>query len=313
MAWHDEDSWLTAAFSPNLSTILITLAVALILPILVHSFLYRSAAASTSIPTFLLVGPSGSGKTAFTTLVRLTHHRQQHLNPANHAQTERNTFTQTHTSTQPLTVEALLPEPHVPASSHYRSPGDPAYERSRRFLLLDTPGHGKLRHYATTQLSDPKSIRGIIFVVDAAALAEESGLNEAASYLHDVLLMLQKRYTSATSSKGPQEIPVLVAANKMDLFTALPANLVKHQLEKAISEVRTGRAKALRDASGALSGGEDEVDEEKEWLGEGGEGAFEFSQMQEVGTNVVVLGANVVSGKEVGSVAGWWEWIGEFL
>jgi signal recognition particle receptor subunit beta len=205
-------------------------------------------------------------------------------------------------------VEALLPSPHVPASSHYRSAGDPAYERARRFLLLDTPGHGKLRHYATTQLSDPKSLRGIIFVVDAAALAEESGLNEAASYLHDVLLLLQKRYTGATSAKGPKEIPVLVAANKMDLFTALPANLVKHQLEKGITEVRTSRAKALRDASG-----EDEVDEEKEWLGEGGEGAFEFSQMQEIGTSVVVLGANVVSGKEVGSVSGWWEWIGELL
>lgn len=99
----------------------------------------------------------------------------------------------------------------------------------------------------------------------------------------------------------------------MDLFTALPANLVKHQLEKAITEVRTSRAKALRDAGAALSGGEDEVDEEKEWLGEGGEGVFEFAQMQEVGTQVSVVGANVVNGKEVGSVSGWWEWISELL
>jgi signal recognition particle receptor subunit beta len=71
MAWYDEDSWLTAAFSPNLTTILITILVALGLPILLHNLLYRQAAASTSLPTFLLVGPSGSGKTAFTTLVRL--------------------------------------------------------------------------------------------------------------------------------------------------------------------------------------------------------------------------------------------------
>ena len=70
MAWYDEDSWLTAALSPNLSTILITFLVAIGLPILLHSFLYRKAAASTSLPTFLLVGPSGGGKTAFTTLVR---------------------------------------------------------------------------------------------------------------------------------------------------------------------------------------------------------------------------------------------------
>jgi signal recognition particle receptor subunit beta len=69
MAWHDEDSWLTQALSPKPATILITLAIAIFLPILLHSWLYRKAASSTGLPTFLLVGPSGGGKTAFTTLV----------------------------------------------------------------------------------------------------------------------------------------------------------------------------------------------------------------------------------------------------
>jgi signal recognition particle receptor subunit beta len=69
MAWHDKDSWLTAAFSPNLTTISIVLLIALLLPILLHSFLYRQAAATSTVPTFLLVGPSGAGKTAFATLV----------------------------------------------------------------------------------------------------------------------------------------------------------------------------------------------------------------------------------------------------
>ncbi|OAL48091.1 P-loop containing nucleoside triphosphate hydrolase protein [Pyrenochaeta sp. DS3sAY3a] len=295
MAWYDQDSWLTAAFSPNLSTILITIVVALGLPLLLHAFLYKKAAAATKIPTFLLLGPSGAGKTAFATLA------------------ERNATTQTHTSTTPLTVSTLLPSPHIPASSHYRSPGDPQFERSRRFLLLDTPGHGKLRHFATTALADPKTIRSIIFVVDAAAIAEDAGLTDAAEYLHDVLLALQKRYTSAKSSKGPRDIPVLIAANKMDLFTALPANLVKLQLEKGITAVRANRAKALRDAGAALSGGEDEVDEEKEWLGEGGEGAFEFSQMREIGTTVDVVGGNVLGGKEKGDVGAWWAWIAQGL
>lgn len=149
--------------------------------------------------------------------------------------------------------------------------------------------------------------------MDAAAIAEEAGLNEAAEYLHDVLLSLQKRYTNAKTSKGPKEIPVLIAANKMDLFTAEPANLVKIKLEKAISAVRNNRAKALRDAGAALSGGEDEVDEEKEWLGEGGEGSFDFEQMREIGTTVSVIGGNVSSGKNVGDVAGWWSWIAEHL
>ncbi|KAJ4371042.1 hypothetical protein N0V86_008737 [Didymella sp. IMI 355093] len=277
MAWYDEDSWLTQALSPKPSTILITFAIAIFLPILLHSFLYRKAAASTGLATFLLVGPSGGGKTAFTTL-----------------------------------IEALLPDPHVPASSHYRSPGDPAFERSRRFIILDTPGHGKLRNYATSTLADPKNVRGIVFVVDAAAIDEEAGLNEAAEYLHDVLLSLQKRYTNAKTSKGPKEIPVLIAANKMDLFTALPASAVKSKLEKAISAVRNNRAKALRDAGAKLTG-EDDVDEEKEWLGEGGEGSFEFDQMREIGTTVNVVGGNVSQGKNVGDVAGWWSWMGEHL
>ena len=69
MAWYDEDSWLTQALSPKLSTIFITFAIAIFLPILLHTFLYRKAASATGLPTFLLVGPSGGGKTAFTTLV----------------------------------------------------------------------------------------------------------------------------------------------------------------------------------------------------------------------------------------------------
>ncbi|KAF2877617.1 signal recognition particle receptor beta subunit-domain-containing protein [Massariosphaeria phaeospora] len=293
MAWYDKDSWLTAALAPTPSTIALTLFVALVLPILVHLFLYRQAA-PTALPTFVLVGPSGGGKTALLTLA------------------ERKTVAQTHTSTAPLAIEALLPSDVVPASSHYRAPGDPAYERARRFLLLDTPGHGKLRHFATTQLINPTNVRGIIFVVDAASVAEEAGLNEAAEYLHDVLLALQKRYTGAPTSKGPKAIPVLIAANKLDLFTALPPHLVRIQLERAVSTVRKSRAKGLKDSGVALGGEDDGLDQEREWLGEGGEGHFEFQHMEEVGTGVVVKGGNVIGGDGT-DVKSWFEWIGAQL
>lgn len=218
----------------------------------------------------------------------------------------------THTSTAPLVVEALLPEAYTPHSTHYRSPGDPAYERSRRFLLLDTPGHGKLRHFAATQLVNPNNVRGIIFVVDAVSVAEEAGLNDTAEYLHDVLLALQKRYTGAKTSKGPRDIPVLVAANKLDLFTALTPQQVKPRLERAISAVRKRKARALKDSGVAMGGEDDGLDEEREWLGEGGEGSFEFAQMEEVGTSVAVQGGNVTGG-DGADVKAWFEWIAEHL
>ena len=52
--------------------------------------------------------------------------------------------------------------------------------------------------------------------------------------------------------------------------------------------------------------------EEREWLGEGGEGKFAFAQMEESNVKVSVVGGNVV-GAEGADVQGWWGWIGENL
>lgn len=71
MAWYDEDSWATAAFAPKLSSIIVSCLVALLVPILLHRFVYyRRANADAGKPKFLLVGVSGGGKTAFLTAVR---------------------------------------------------------------------------------------------------------------------------------------------------------------------------------------------------------------------------------------------------
>lgn len=159
-------------------------------------------------------------------------------------------------------------------------------------------------------LNSSNGFSGLIFMVDAAAISSAAGLTEAATYLHDILLTLQKRHTNSKTSKGPASLPVLVAANKLDLFTALPPQLVKKALEEEITKVRATRAKGLLDSG---IGMEDEG-EERDWLGQGGEGGFSFGQMEESEIEVKIVGGNVVGeGKEEGQVDEWWTWIGENL
>ena len=159
-------------------------------------------------------------------------------------------------------------------------------------------------------------MKGIIFMVDAANISEGSGINEgeglreAAEYLHDTLLQMQNRSTTSKASKPPKRIPILIAANKLDLFTALPASLVKSVLESEITKIRSSRVKGLMDSE--IGTHDAEANEEKIWLGDGGDSPFEFSHMEEVGIRVAVV-AGCVQGAERPSVAGWWEWIGNNL
>ncbi len=95
----------------------------------------------------------------------------------------------------------MLP-PTVPlASNKYRSKNDislqEAAKHRTKYQLIDTPGHGKLRaEQALSYLEEP-SLLGIIYVVDAASLGGDDGasLKDTAAYLHDVLLLLQRRKT----------------------------------------------------------------------------------------------------------------------
>lgn len=153
-------------------------------------------------------------------------------------------------------------------------------------------------------------------MVDAADISTSSAtagnepLRQAAEYLHDLLLLLQKRSTSSKSTRVPKELPVLVAANKLDLFTALPAPLVKLALESEITKVRSSRGKGLLDSGIGMN--DLDIGDEKEWLGDGGEGKFEFSQMEEVNVSVIVAGGNVL-GTDGPDVKHWWDWIGSNL
>lgn len=67
-----DDSWTAWSFSPSVSAILVTFAISITLPILLHYFLYRTTAPK-QIPTILLLGPSGGGKTTLLTSVSKIH------------------------------------------------------------------------------------------------------------------------------------------------------------------------------------------------------------------------------------------------
>ena len=152
-------------------------------------------------------------------------------------------------------------------------------------------------------------------MVDAADVSTTSSgtsneaLRQAAEYLHDLLLLLQKR-ANTKSPRGPTELPVLVAANKLDLFTALPAPLLKAALESEITNMRSLRTKGLLDSGIGMN--DLDIGDEKEWLGEGGEGKFDFTQMDEVNVSVTVAGGNVL-GADGPDVKQWWDWIGSNL
>ena len=192
----------------------------------------------------------------------------------------------------------------------YRSVNDPTNQAHKKFLLIDTPGHGKLRHHALENITNPQNLKGFIFLVDAATLsAAEAGLRQTADYLHDILLLLQKRMAGGKSSKALKEVPVLIASNKMDLFTALPAALVKSTLEAEITKVRTSRSKGLLDSGIGMDGADDDKDD---WLGEVGSSDFKFSQLEEFDISIEVIGGNVL-GAEGPTVEKWWRWISERL
>lgn len=159
-------------------------------------------------------------------------------------------------------------------------------------------------------------------MVDAADLTSASGdassnrLREAALYLHDILLQLQKKYTQSKTSKS-NRIPLLIAANKMDLFTALPESMVRSSLEAEITRLRSTRSKGIATVGRAIKGeglessvGQDGDDEEGDILGGDPSGKFEFSLMNDYNVDISLRSGSVEG--DIG-IAKWWEWIAEQL
>ena len=277
--------------TPSPLTFLLGALTVLLVPIFIHTLVVRSSP-YTSPPTVLLAGPPNAGKTSLVT--RLEGGK---------------TAKKTHTSQKIHAAELTAPSAASSRASLAKALKD-TDSKHTKFLLVDLPGHGKLRadalaRFETKALADAKT-KAVVFMLDASSLSDSAYLQDAATYLYDVLLALQRRTANIKTSKIPSAIPVLVAPNKSDLFTALPAALVKSTLEGEIGRVRVSRSKGLLD-SGV---GGDEVGEEVDgWLGAYGTEKFGFEQMREFNVYVDVLGGSVL--EEGAGVDKWWKWMTE--
>lgn len=289
---NDVSAILETLLTPSLPVILLGIVVILGGPILLH-ILLSSSTSYIVPPSVLLLGPEGSGKTSLLTLFE-----RGDDGPA-----------ATHTSQSTQSVE-LNASTDSDSRASFRNHDDTTGTHTK-FLLVDTPGHGKLRNVALGKLSRTERLNSVVFVVDAAALGEQDVLAATASYLHDVLLFLQRSSASGKkpgakkAAAGP--VPVLIAANKSDLFTALPSTMVKTSLESEITRIRSSRSKGLLDSGAAA----DDMDSEEQdaWLGEYGSEKFSFKQMGEFDIDVQVLPGNV-KGEGPGADKWWW-WIAQ--
>ncbi|RBQ78770.1 hypothetical protein VDGD_03668 [Verticillium dahliae] len=284
--------------TPSMEVIFFGIIVVLLVPLVLHTVLMGNPD-HTNLPVVMLAGPMGAGKTALASLL------------------ERGTApSETHTSYEPKLVELKAVKDAKDAFRAHDDKTPLGKATTASFSLLDTPGHPKLRRHALDKIRpniNEHQYKAVVFVVDAAALGDQPVLADAAEYLYDVLLTLQRRFIAKNKFRGPDEKrrgnqlrPVLVAANKADLFTALPATVVRSTLEAELARIRASRSKALLD-SGVK---EDDLGSEANdsWLGEYGSSKFAFDQLDEFDISVDVLGGNV-TGQDGPSVDKWWQWI----
>ena len=282
--------------------ILFVFLITLSLPILTHLYFYRSAARIPLTPAFLLLGPSDSGKTSFLTLLqRRSTSDSPEASPTRISQT-------------PSQAKLLLPATIPLGSNKYRSKNDSEIRELKtttKYEMVDTPGHGKLRSEQALSFLDNPALRGIIFVVDAASLdsSEQSTLRDTATYLHDTLLAIQRLQRSKGKSKKTI-VQMLIAANKQDLFTALPPGTVRSLLEKEVNGVKESRNRGLV----AVDQDQNADDAEEDVLGGGGEDKFTFKDFQEDYDIEINVLPGSVRGEEAGKgIHRWEEWIGSCL
>lgn len=154
--------------------------------------------------------------------------------------------------------------------------------------LVDCPGNEKLQQFTVQELRLGNT-KAAVFVVDAAAGPEQ--IKKAAPALLTVLEL--------TNKEGEEPIPVLIAVNKFDQFSALSVNKVTALLESELTQLRDSKSQGLM-SSTETDGFEDDSQFQ---LGVPGQ-PFKFTDLEGV--------VGVVDGSAlVGRLDKWENWLEE--
>ena len=129
-------------------------------------------------------------------------------------------------------------------------------------------------------------------------------MQDAVFYLYTMLLKLQKHLGLSRKPTSPKKMPVLIAANKMDLFTAMPITDVKIALEEELSRLRAQSTQNLLDSASQEDSGSVS---EHVLLGDNDKLHFEFSQLHEFNIEVKLLGGSVCEDRP--DVESWSSWL----
>lgn len=127
-------------------------------------------------------------------------------------------------------------------------------------------------HFLDEALLANSNIKGILFVLDAAS--GPKGIEQAAQYLFKVLLRSEHRMGG---------IDIMIACNKADLFSMVPAVKLRKTLEKELTFIRDAHSQGVgsvknEDTLGGRAGDVgDQEEEDGSWLGRGG--AIDFSEL----------------------------------
>lgn len=214
----------------------------------------------------------------------------------------------TQTSTTSVTVR-LPPSSLTSSKPEKGDRDDNDLPIDQPFHMTDTPGHPKLRSLALAGIARPDktSYIGVIYMLDSGDLSAQGRITDTVAYLYEILVAAQQRYTrlSESSSGSLEPLPVLIACNKSELFTALPANKISALLQSELGKMKETKRKGL------LNAGADAEDDENidEILGDENSNNITWEGLREYGVDISIHSGSIKK-EDIGQ---WKSWISSSL